>query len=188
MCCSSCLHRSLMKATESSQVQILVLLALQLEQSVTLPSFYSEDTPASANETWARLHSDPLFAVSLPTFLSPTTPSAYWKAASSCIALSLCLQSSPLRVQVPCSIPSELSLAATEPSVSKFADPARGDWRPQADRTESCSDGVNQGGGGLQRCCRANAAAVHVLMVPHALLQYMPARARCCCPLWLCLR
>ena len=77
---------------------------------MTLPSFYSEDTPASANETWARLHSDPLFAVSLPTFLSPTTPSAYWKAASSCIALSLCLQCSPLRVQVLCSISSELSL------------------------------------------------------------------------------
>ena len=38
---------------------------------MTLPSFYCEDTPASANETWARLHSDPLFAVRLPTFLSP---------------------------------------------------------------------------------------------------------------------
>ncbi len=28
-----------------------------------LPSFYSEDTPASANEMWQRLHSDPLFAI-----------------------------------------------------------------------------------------------------------------------------
>lgn len=37
--------------------------ATRLEQSVTLPSFYSEDTPASANESWARLHSDPLFAI-----------------------------------------------------------------------------------------------------------------------------
>jgi len=27
-----------------------------------LPSFYAEDTPASANELWSRLHSDPLFA------------------------------------------------------------------------------------------------------------------------------
>lgn len=28
-----------------------------------LPAFYSEDTPASANEMWQRLHSDPLFAI-----------------------------------------------------------------------------------------------------------------------------
>ena len=28
-----------------------------------LPSFYSEDTPQSANEMWQRLHSDPLFAI-----------------------------------------------------------------------------------------------------------------------------
>ncbi|KAK9825013.1 hypothetical protein WJX74_000705 [Apatococcus lobatus] len=33
------------------------------ETVALLPSFYSEDTPASANETWARLHSDPLFAI-----------------------------------------------------------------------------------------------------------------------------
>ena len=38
---------------------------MQGNQAVLLPTFYSEDTPASANETWARLHSDPLFAVSL---------------------------------------------------------------------------------------------------------------------------
>ena len=37
---------------------------VQVESVALLPSFYSEDTPASANETWARLHSDPLFAVS----------------------------------------------------------------------------------------------------------------------------
>lgn len=42
-----------------------LLTVLQAEQAVMLPTFYSEDTPASANETWARLHSDPLFAVSL---------------------------------------------------------------------------------------------------------------------------
>lgn len=28
-----------------------------------LPSFYAEDTPASANEMWQRLHADPLFAI-----------------------------------------------------------------------------------------------------------------------------
>lgn len=28
-----------------------------------LPAFYSEDTPASANEMWQRLHADPLFAI-----------------------------------------------------------------------------------------------------------------------------
>lgn len=63
---------------------------------MTLPSFYSEDTPASANETWARLHSDPLFAVRLPTFLSYTAPTACCKASQK----SPCLLSSPLRVQV----------------------------------------------------------------------------------------
>ena len=86
--CSSCLHRSLWNASDSSSVQILILLALQLEQSVTLPSFYSEDTPASANETWARLHSDPLFAVRLPTFLSPT---ACCRAVSSHVARKVTL-------------------------------------------------------------------------------------------------
>lgn len=29
----------------------------------SLPAFYSEDTPASANEMWQRLHADPLFAI-----------------------------------------------------------------------------------------------------------------------------
>lgn len=33
------------------------------ERASLLPSFYAEDTPASANETWARLHNDPMFAV-----------------------------------------------------------------------------------------------------------------------------
>ena len=28
-----------------------------------LPAFYQEDTPASANEMWQRLHADPLFAI-----------------------------------------------------------------------------------------------------------------------------
>lgn len=30
---------------------------------VSLPAFYSNDTPASANEMWQRLHADPLFAI-----------------------------------------------------------------------------------------------------------------------------
>lgn len=30
---------------------------------VRLPAFYAEDTPASANELWQRLHADPLFAI-----------------------------------------------------------------------------------------------------------------------------
>ncbi len=34
----------------------------QAETVAQLPSFYAEDTPASANELWSRLHSDPLFA------------------------------------------------------------------------------------------------------------------------------
>lgn len=42
----------------------LMLVPMQAQQAVLLPTFYSEDTPASANETWARLHSDPLFAAS----------------------------------------------------------------------------------------------------------------------------
>ncbi len=37
---------------------------LQVEKAVKLPTFYAEDTAASANEVWSRLHSDPLFAVS----------------------------------------------------------------------------------------------------------------------------
>lgn len=35
----------------------------KMEQATLLPSFYAEDTPVAANETWARLHSDPLFAI-----------------------------------------------------------------------------------------------------------------------------
>ncbi|CAK0779174.1 hypothetical protein CVIRNUC_004711 [Coccomyxa viridis] len=31
--------------------------------AVKLPTFYAEDTAASANEVWSRLHSDPLFAI-----------------------------------------------------------------------------------------------------------------------------
>ena len=56
---------------------------MQAESVALLPSFYSEDTPASANETWARLHSDPLFAVSWARALSKC-PSAI---ASSCVVL-----------------------------------------------------------------------------------------------------
>ena len=36
---------------------------VQAESLAQLPTFYAEDTPASANELWSRLHSDPLFAV-----------------------------------------------------------------------------------------------------------------------------
>lgn len=36
---------------------------LQVEKVVKLPTFYAEDSAASANEVWSRLHSDPLFAV-----------------------------------------------------------------------------------------------------------------------------
>ena len=35
---------------------------VQAEALAQLPTFYAEDTPASANELWSRLHSDPLFA------------------------------------------------------------------------------------------------------------------------------
>ena len=40
---------------------------VQVEKAVKLPTFYAEDTAASANEVWSRLHSDPLFAVSALT-------------------------------------------------------------------------------------------------------------------------
>jgi hypothetical protein len=39
-----------------------------------LPSFYSEDTPASANEMWQRLHSDPLFAIKQQVGPAPALP------------------------------------------------------------------------------------------------------------------
>lgn len=35
----------------------------RLEVATQLPSFYAEDTPMAANETWARLHADPLLAM-----------------------------------------------------------------------------------------------------------------------------
>lgn len=35
----------------------------RVDKVTELPSFYAEDTPASANETWQRLHADPLFAI-----------------------------------------------------------------------------------------------------------------------------
>ena len=37
--------------------------------AVKLPTFYAEDTAASANEVWSRIHSDPLFAVRAPPAL-----------------------------------------------------------------------------------------------------------------------
>ena len=86
----------LMYATESFPLQMLVLPALQLEQSVTLPSFYSEDTPASANETWARLHSDPLFAVRLPTLLSLTA--CLGLAQSYVVKTSTCLHAGHVQI------------------------------------------------------------------------------------------
>lgn len=42
----------------------------QADNVSLLPTFYAEDTPASANETWARLHNDPLFSVSVQTVLT----------------------------------------------------------------------------------------------------------------------
>jgi len=39
---------------------------LQGEQLAELPTFYTQDTPASANEMWQRLHGDPMFAVRPP--------------------------------------------------------------------------------------------------------------------------
>ena len=41
--------------------------------AVQLPTFYAEDTAASANEVWSRIHSDPLFAVRACTLL-PSGP------------------------------------------------------------------------------------------------------------------
>ena len=40
-----------------------MLQKTRLEEATQLPSFYAEDTPMAANETWARLHADPLFAM-----------------------------------------------------------------------------------------------------------------------------
>lgn len=37
----------------------------QVQQTTTLPSFYVDDTPKSANEAWARLNNDPLMMVRL---------------------------------------------------------------------------------------------------------------------------
>ena len=50
----------------------------QVEKVVKLPTFYAEDTAASANEVWSRLHSDPLFAVSdsSPALQSMPSPSS----------------------------------------------------------------------------------------------------------------
>ncbi len=53
-----------------------------------LPSFYAEDTPASANELWSRLHSDPLFAArpaaraALTLHTRRPTGAGVWKSVS----------------------------------------------------------------------------------------------------------
>ncbi len=50
----NCLH---------AQTSAGCLQPTRLEQATQLPSFYAEDSVAAANETWARLHADPLFAM-----------------------------------------------------------------------------------------------------------------------------
>ena len=61
----------------------------------SLPSFYSEDTPASANEMWQRLHADPLFAIKQQARLAsgvllcgPARWAALWTRLA-CYALDL---------------------------------------------------------------------------------------------------
>lgn len=51
-------------------------MSFQVEKVVKLPTFYAEDTAASANEVWSRLHSDPLFAVSDSSFPVQSMPSS----------------------------------------------------------------------------------------------------------------
>ncbi len=53
----------------SSQCSSVRGWGMQGNAAVKLPTFYAEDTAASANEVWQRIHSDPLFAV---CFLSLT--------------------------------------------------------------------------------------------------------------------
>ena len=50
-------------AVDSAALNGMRTARVQAEAVAQLPSFYAEDTPASANELWSRLHSDPLFAV-----------------------------------------------------------------------------------------------------------------------------
>ncbi|EIE25794.1 hypothetical protein COCSUDRAFT_13100 [Coccomyxa subellipsoidea C-169] len=60
------------EADKRNDEQLLGAKPLQLQDAaapsagnaaVKLPTFYAEDTAASANEVWQRIHSDPLFAV-----------------------------------------------------------------------------------------------------------------------------
>ena len=62
-----------MHRAQTSVLLMCVAGALQGDAAVKLPTFYAEDTAASANEVWQRIHSDPLFAVLLlPLVISPS--------------------------------------------------------------------------------------------------------------------
>ena len=52
---------------------------MQAEYVAQLPAFYTQDTPASANEMWQKLHGDPMFAVSATssTFAPAYTRNVY---------------------------------------------------------------------------------------------------------------
>ena len=54
-----------------------------------LPTFYAEDSAASANEVWSRLHSDPLFAVSGPSLDMKSDVSAICISNDTPVKLSL---------------------------------------------------------------------------------------------------
>ena len=51
------------RGTVGRMVMLTYAGTLQADAAVKLPTFYAEDTAASANEVWQRIHSDPLFAV-----------------------------------------------------------------------------------------------------------------------------
>lgn len=59
-------------------------LATQVDAVAALPSFYAEDTPASAQEVWQRLHADPLFAIKQQVRAVPLPA-----AAPCCLSLAL---------------------------------------------------------------------------------------------------
>ena len=72
-------------------------LHFQAEHVVQLPAFYTQDTPASANEMWQKLHGDPMFAVSSlpgPEFpqrsLISTGISLSWQSDEDCYHSQLC--------------------------------------------------------------------------------------------------
>ncbi len=60
-----------------------------------MPTFYAEDTAASANEVWSRLHSDPLFAVSA---FGPRLPAHQCPALFALLVLPESTLASTLRV------------------------------------------------------------------------------------------